>query len=67
MEQQVTTQIELDDKAINLVLKYLRNQCPLRKCFEDTAVRHAGKFSNHDGNFLSNCISESSLDNSILH
>ena len=51
MEQQLTTQTELDDETINLALKYLRNQCPLSKGFEDITVRYAGKFSKHDGNF----------------
>ena len=51
MQQQLTTQIELDDETINLALKYLRNQYPLRKGFEDTTVEYAGKLSRHDDNF----------------
>ena len=51
MKQQLTTQTELDDEPINLALKYLRKQYPLRKGFEDTTVGYAGKFSKHDGNF----------------
>ena len=51
MEQQLTTQTELDDETINLALKYLNKQYPLRKGFEDTNVGYAGKFSKHDGNF----------------
>ena len=35
MQQQLTTQTELDDETISLVLMYLRNQYPLRKGFED--------------------------------
>ena len=33
IKQQLTTQTELDDEAINLELKYLRKQYPLRKGF----------------------------------
>ena len=51
MQQQLTTQTELDDETINLALKYLRNQYPLRKGVEDTTAGYAGKFSRHDGNF----------------
>ena len=51
MQQQLTTQIELDDETINLALKYLRNQYPLREGFEDTTVEYAGKLSRHDDNF----------------
>ena len=35
MQQELTTQTELDDETISLVLMYLRNQYPLRKGFED--------------------------------
>ena len=51
IKQQLTTQTNLDDEIINLPLKYLRKQDPLRKGFEDTTVGYAGKFSKHDGNF----------------
>ena len=37
-KQQLTTQTKLDDETINLPLKYLRKQDPLRKGFEDTTV-----------------------------
>ena len=51
MQQQLTTQTELDDETISLALMYLRNLYPLRKGFEDTTVGYAGKLSRHDGNF----------------
>ena len=54
MEQQLTTQTELDDETINLALKYLRKQYPLRKGFEDTTAGYAGTFSKHDCNFYQN-------------
>ena len=48
---QLTTRTELDDQTISLALKYLRKHYPLHKGLEDTTVRYADKFCNHNGNF----------------
>ena len=51
LEQQLTMLAELDDENINLALKYLSKQYPLRKGFEDTTVGYSSKISDHDSNF----------------